>query len=327
MKLASHVTRRGTLSALGAAILTVIGSRGGTAVDSARSADGNPADMTGRRRQLAEVRKWGCQFQNTDIGRIAASPLDMIVVDHALDQPGRVVATAAEIERLKTKPDGSRRLVLAYLSVGEAENYRPYWNSNWANDPPAWLGPSNVNWPGSYVARYWEPDWQKIVFSGDESILAGILAAGFDGVFLDRVDAYIDWEATRPAAPAEMVELVRRLAATARAADPHFLIISQNAEPLLRRKAYRDLIDGVSKESLLYGLAAPGTPNTEQDIAWSMTGLNAAHGDAIPIFAIEYLDDPKKMKVAAVRLATHGFKPFFANRALDRLPDDPPGID
>ncbi len=77
---------------------------------------------------------------------------------------------------------------------------------------------------------------------------------------LDRVDAYSDWEARRPAAPAEMVELVAALATHARAANPAFILMSQNSEPLLRRKQFRDLIDAVSKESLLYGLPVPSSP-------------------------------------------------------------------
>ena len=39
--------------------------------------------------------------------------------------------TAADLARLRVKPDGSRRVVLSYLSIGEAENYRYYWNKSW----------------------------------------------------------------------------------------------------------------------------------------------------------------------------------------------------
>ena len=35
---------------------------------------------------------------------------------------------------MQRKPDGSRRLVFGYLSVGEAEDYRWYWPRAWTDD-------------------------------------------------------------------------------------------------------------------------------------------------------------------------------------------------
>lgn len=273
-----------------------------------------------RRELLSGVSTWGCQFQNIDLDRIAASDLDLIVVDHALGQPERVVADAEDIERLKMRPDGRRRLVLAYLSVGEAEDYRPYWKSAWKRQPPGWLGPVNPAWPGAYNVRYWDDEWKDITYRGQGSILRAILGAGFDGAFLDRVDGYADWERERPAASNEMIELVSELADVARAGTPEFIIISQNAEPLLRVAEFRNVIDGVSKESLLYGLQGQETANTKSDVAWSLAGLNAAHRDGIPVLAIEYLQDPRKIEAAREELSRLGFVAFFANRALDRVP-------
>lgn len=40
----------------------------------------------------------GGQFQNTDIDKITSSSLDLIVVDHALGDPGFVVANAHDVE-------------------------------------------------------------------------------------------------------------------------------------------------------------------------------------------------------------------------------------
>jgi cysteinyl-tRNA synthetase len=86
----------------------------------------------------------------------------------------------------RVKADGGARLVLCYLSVGEAETYRFYWRSEWETAPPDWHLGENPQWPDNYAVRYWDPDWQGIVFA----YLERILDAGFDGVYLDRVDAY-----------------------------------------------------------------------------------------------------------------------------------------
>ncbi len=98
--------------------------------------------------------------------------------------------TKAEIDSLKYKPDGSRRLVIAYMSIGEAEDYRYYWNPQWNTNPPSWLEKPNPNWPGDYKVRYWYPQWKKIIFGTKNSYLDKIMAMDFDGVYLDIIDAY-----------------------------------------------------------------------------------------------------------------------------------------
>ncbi|MCI0471716.1 MAG: endo alpha-1,4 polygalactosaminidase, partial [Candidatus Aminicenantes bacterium] len=83
-----------------------------------------------------------------------------------------------------------RRLVLAYLSIGEAENYRWYWQAGWKPGNPSWLGAENPDWKGNYAVSYWASEWQAIVFQ----YVDAIIAAGFDGVYLDKIDEYEYWE-------------------------------------------------------------------------------------------------------------------------------------
>lgn len=277
-------------------------------------------ELADAKARLNTAKTWGCQFQNLNVGKAAKSALDLIVIDpDAEDAHGRQLS-ASDVALLMTKPDGTRRTVLAYLSVGEAESYRRYWQNGWRADPPDWLGPENPNWPGSFVARYWTDAWKRLLFGTPKSGLDRILDLGFDGVFLDRVDAYGDLRAERATAAADMAQLVEKLARYARARHQSFLLIGQNSEELLRNKTYLAAIDAVSKESLLYGLNEPGVRNTDEQIAWSLSRLKAAQRQGRPIFAIEYLDDPSTIATARARLSDLGFVPFFANRMLDRLP-------
>lgn len=98
--------------------------------------------------------------------------------------------TAEEVEQLKRKANGGKRLVICYMSIGEAEDYRYYWKSEWKRHKPAWLARENPEWRGNYKVRYWDPAWQEIICGSDDSYLNRILAAGFDGVYLDIVDAF-----------------------------------------------------------------------------------------------------------------------------------------
>lgn len=113
---------------------------------------------------------------------------DVIILD--LYFQGSIELTSSEIESLKIKSDGGSRLIIAYMSIGEAEDYRFYWNNSWTSDSPSWLEEENPLWEGNYKVRYWESEWQKLIYGEDTSYLTKILTAGFDGVYLDIIDAF-----------------------------------------------------------------------------------------------------------------------------------------
>lgn len=87
---------------------------------------------------------------------------------------------------------GGCRLVIFYLSIGEAEDYRWYWDKK-----ATWPDRENPDWPGNYKVHYWNDDWQKIIYSGTNSYLDKILKTGFDRVYLDIIDAYEFFENLR----------------------------------------------------------------------------------------------------------------------------------
>ncbi len=121
------------------------------------------------------------------INAVKATNYDAIVIDLFFND---LTLTASDISELKTKANGGKRLVICYMSIGEAENYRYYWDNLWSIRPPSWLGKENPDWEGNYKVAYWNPDWQKIIYGSNSSYLKKILDAGFDGVYLDIIDAF-----------------------------------------------------------------------------------------------------------------------------------------
>jgi len=119
---------------------------------------------------------------------LAETSYDLLVID--LDFDTKITLTRSDIESLKTKPNGANRLVICYMSIGEAENYRYYWKPGWEFANPVWLDKPNPDWPGNYKVRYWEPEWQAIIFGNNDSYTKRIIDAGFDGVYLDGVDGF-----------------------------------------------------------------------------------------------------------------------------------------
>ncbi|MGH0001490.1 MJ1477/TM1410 family putative glycoside hydrolase [Pseudovibrio ascidiaceicola] len=263
---------------------------------------------------LNDVSRWGVQLQDIEIKKIHRSDLDLVVIDYSKDGTAQGRFSSYEIAKAKEKPDGSRRRVLAYLSIGEAEDYRDYWKDAWQENPPEWLGDENPNWPGNYTVKFWQSEWQGLIMA----YLKHIISAGYDGVYLDGVDVFQRYD-ERDLAQARMAKFVGKVSRLAKAQEPGFIIVAQNGEELLRFPEYRDEIDGISKEDLLYGAYKDGARNSPQLIDWSWGFLAEARRDGLSVFVIEYLEDGGKRKRAREELDELGVISLFTRRPLDTL--------
>jgi cysteinyl-tRNA synthetase, unknown class len=280
---------------------------------------------------LAAAKSWGYQLVNLDPKALAASPYDVLVIDYSRDGSDANALTPAELAAIKTKPDGSKRIVLSYLSIGEAESYRFYWSKIWGWFPtflspilpnwvlPSWRSKLNRDWGGNYAVRYWEAGWQNIIV-GQGGYLDKILKAGFDGVWLDKVDSSLeDVAAGNPRAKADMYALVKKIADRGRAAKPGFLVVPQNGDELLDDSDYRAMIDGIGKESLLYGEETEKKPNPSAMVAARLERLKKVVAEGKTVLAVEYLDDPTDIAKARADLTASCFVPHFAERSLEAL--------
>ncbi|MFD2648849.1 MJ1477/TM1410 family putative glycoside hydrolase [Devosia albogilva] len=268
-----------------------------------------------RVRELSAATSWIYQLQDLVPSRIARSAADVAVVDFA--QNGSTLPLDRnDVARMRLKPDGTRRIVLAYLSIGEAEDYRFYWHRDWRYAPPDWLGEENPEWPGNYHVDFWHPQWQAILFGGPNSYLDQIQSAGFDGVYLDRVDAFAEGGA-QESGKDRMRELVGRLSAYARMRNPAFLVVAQNGEELLADPEYRRVLDGFAKEDLFYGVDGDGVPNSKSEIRASLRHIMTLLNEGKPVFLVEYLRDPTAMATATGYAKQLGVPIYFAQRELD----------
>lgn len=126
------------------------------------------------------------------ISAVNSTNYDLLIMD--LFFRDGTAFTATEINQLRNKGNGGKRLVISYMSIGEAENYRYYWQSNWNSNKPSWMDAENPNWPGNFKVKYWQKEWQNIIFGNDDSYLHKITSANFDGVYLDIIDAFDYYE-------------------------------------------------------------------------------------------------------------------------------------
>ena len=125
------------------------------------------------------------------IDAVAASNYDLLIIDLFYNE---TAFTKSEIEQLKIKNNNAKRLVICYMSIGEAEDYRYYWKSEWTDDKPNWLDEENPEWKGNYKVKYWDKEWQNIIYGEKDVYLDRILNTGFDGVYLDIIDGFEYYE-------------------------------------------------------------------------------------------------------------------------------------
>lgn len=294
----------------------------------------------GGRTLLSPVGNWVYHIHNVDIEAVRACRADVAVIDYSVDGTHARAFTRAEVESMRKKPDGRSMKMIAYMSIGEAEDYRDlYFKKEWLKgNRPSWLGPLNPNWAGNFNVRYWDPAWQKIIFGSPGAYLDTLIANGFDGTYLDIVDGFEFWqEAGNPDGPrrtaaADMVDFVTALARYAWSKQPGFLVIPQNGERLLESPAYVAHISAIATEDVFFkGVRAPAGETRRDDVERQeaadtrrrLAHLDLALAQRVPVISVEYLMDQPEDRLLASGVATQmrkrGLVPHFSVRQLGAL--------
>lgn len=359
---------------------------------------------------LADVKLWGYQIQdfysqeegiNEDaINALVDSHYDMVVIEpgrtefhYSYDENrnlemtngvpdtgfGSEFDTANFVRRIKGSKAGDgrhRKLVIAYIDIGQAENWR--WYFHWyhvdeddegtepvcGNFPPEWpdwiLACDPDMWKNNYPVKYWDDRWKEIVITGYEgapdhpdrdynSILDEVLRDGFDGIYLDWVEAY-EFGPVQEAAAAEgkdaaqeMIDFIweMREYATERheMANPNFIIIQQNAAGLIRAvptpgeddAVLEEVIDAIAQEGVWREGCADvdwgGCDGFDCEVAADTTAeyldfLDEYKSRGMPVFVCEYAHNEADDAYADALAA--GFIPYCTHRSLERLTDTPP---
>ncbi|MBI4647482.1 MAG: endo alpha-1,4 polygalactosaminidase [Bacteroidia bacterium] len=124
-------------------------------------------------------------------------------LSYGYDDDGSDEWTIDEITKIKQGLNNSNGgYVICYMSIGEAEDYRYYFKKectrpnlfdnggSLTGKAPNWMEPQNKNWSGNFKVRYWDKEWKNIIYGSSNSYLDKIISKGFDGVYLDIIDAY-----------------------------------------------------------------------------------------------------------------------------------------
>lgn len=257
---------------------------------------------------LSNVDTWLYHIGSVDEARLAelaAAPVDLIVVDR--EDADLEPFTAEDVTALKGTND---KLVISYLSIGEAETYRDYWDPTWEETPPSWLAEVNPEWTDNINVKFWDTSWQEIILADVEAAVM----AGFNGLYLDIIDSYAYWEDRKPNKPEGyyrglMVDFVEAIRAKAEEVmgreglSQPFAIIGQNGEDLALDPDYLAAVDGIGKEDLYFyypnGKADKFGPVPKGWLTGSKELLEAAEAAGTEVLVVEYV--PKNQLNGAIK--------------------------
>lgn len=279
------------------------------------------------------VKNWAMQLQNANPKVIALSGFELAVIDYSRNGSEQGKYSTDEIRKMKD----SGVIPIAYLSIGEAENYRFYWKDEWYNNPPEWLGNENPEWKGNYAVKYWDENWKVLLYH----YLDKVIEQGFSGVYLDKVDEFEYWADSsngedeylpESESAKRMIDLIIDIANYARNKVRNFYIIPQNGEGILKydNGTLIDIISGWAAEDLFYNGIEPWSKETKMWIEKNrLPYLDMVLSRGKPVFSIDYVDDgsgyigDNKNRIDDYRgkVLTKGYLPYVAisDRALDEL--------
>ncbi len=316
-------------------------------------AEGLKQELAGGTMAVMSVKSFMYQLQNiendADVEKLAASHYDMLVVepvginkDHPDFDMKKLVA------RLRAgKPD---RLVIAYLDACQAESYRSYWGNDWRaptktakGTPDFILAADPDGWVDNYNVAFWDARWQLIMVTGKDSLVHRLMRAGFDGVYIDWVDAWSEdgvvAEAKRQKVDAarEMVKFLALIRKEARSINPNAIVIQQNAITLIDAEPrLAEAIDAVGVEDTWFG----GKPNAKWSSKAGGDRPNKDRGEMStenrltqykkylalgkPVFTIDYCLSEKNAQRVYAEAGRNGLVPLVTRISLEHMTTTPP---
>lgn len=307
---------------------------------------------------LADVKTWVYNIQNVNsaanMAALGSSHYDLYVIEPTRSDKATPSFDCAQlitdIKAYCIANYNKEPLVLAYIDMGQAEEWRWYFDSAWTIGNPTWIVANDPNgWAGNFPVAYWRQEWHDIVYAGynGTSMVDQTTADGFDGIYMDWVEAFSDTNVVTAAAndsvnPAsEMFRLIEAIRDHARLTNPDYLIVAQNAPDLYPTDPtrYIAVMDAIAEEAVWYegsgGFDTWGDPAGYNVVTNSMypgwTETVVGHLDNIkqhmPVFCVEYAQDIGGVNLGSEVYNTlapgKGYIPYCTQRSLAELSTTP----
>lgn len=257
--------------------------------------------------RLNKVNKWFILL-SYDPDKNAVSKSDIERYDMAILDPD----SHPSIEAVRKKT-----VLIAYVSIGEAETYRKYWANAEGQD---WVLGKNPNWPGNYYVDVRSSEWKHII---TDEVIPDLIGKGFEGIMMDTIDTAVMLETGDPEKYAGSNEAMAGLIKSIHDTYPELLLISNNGFAILEEIA--PYLDGMLTEDIYMmpdfaNNSYKKVPAEESAYKISiLTKLMKEH--KMPVFIVDYIPQKDKALISEdiSKIKRLRFKPYIAEKDLDKL--------
>jgi cysteinyl-tRNA synthetase, unknown class len=293
---------------------------------------------------LANVNDWTYQLQgkrnnDIDLNDIKATAYDLAVVDYSRDGSETGEFSAAEVASVTNQG----QLLLAYISIGEAEDFRFYFNGL----PDELLVAQNPAFRDDFKVNFCDQRWKDIIIGPDHALgqssnsyLDRIIDSNFSGVYLDIIEGYLFFtpgcaqfcedECEGTNAAEDMARFVQEIAEHARVAHgkTEFLVFPQNEPGIINQladggAAYLNAIDAIGQEDTFF-FDEKDTLAVDADLDPQCEAVIPALDQFIAagkkVFTVDYLKEATRIDDFYTRSERRNYIPYAANsRDLDEV--------
>lgn len=235
----------------------------------------------------------------------ALEPFDLIVLDSDHHPP---------LETLS----GRGKILLGYISLGEAEKYRSYYK---AIAKKKLLLHDSTLWKNHVVIDVRNPKWAQMVV---DELIPPILAQGFDGIMIDTLDSAIEPELSNPKQFPGMkqgaIDLIRAI--RVRYPDIKIMVnrgleilpdIAADIDMVMAESIYTDWVKNPKRPQLV--------PKQEYMQYLDMIAKGQEISPSLRIYSLDYwnMNDKRGVKKIYARQREQGFIPYVSTRELNRI--------
>jgi len=243
------------------------------------------------------IKKWAYYLNDINFEKIKNSDFDLVVID--LQKNNKYISKET-ILSLKKKPDGSKRKILAYMSLGYAESYRPYWKKEWNKKNPKWLGKENKVWKNNFeVIDLMNEEWLSIT----KSLINVSIENQFDGILISGLNPI-----------RKTISFIKEIK---NYTNRSFEIFVQDLESLVNEDDFIYQVDGFVKQGLVYTTISKEMKEPSV-VSKSVEFLNKAKKLNKTVLVIEYVSG-EKWNNAKVIIEAAKYIPYNSNLRLDKL--------
>lgn len=204
---------------------------------------------------------WAYYLKDPVLLAIETAPFSLFVIDVENENTR---FTKEQISKLqKTKK------VFAYLSLGDAEDYRSYWKPLWNQKKPKWLGNEHPLWKGNFsVQDLLNKEWLEIT----KQQLDDVISVGYDGIVISGLGL--------PDSNKFLTKVQEYLKSK-----------KSTLKVYVQDYIYADskLIDGIVKQGLIYNIDGSSSNATQQELKELLKYKN----EKKEILVVEYVTGEK----------------------------------